>query len=455
MPVYSDSASSPTNSATGYFVSNEVVSTLQPNLKEKEGVIADDDIFSDATDQTARPALLNNNAVSFSHSFKEAVLNLSGSDLDTWLIAFISEIDNVVRGKMLTYSFKEAVSEFRGADRDIWLHNFISNIDRLIQHRSQHPGQLIDSQSFIADYFTTTRLQVASDDCKFRGPSPPSRSSFPYNQLGRSPGAIETTLNPDTSSALFPLADIVKVATQAVQRSLSSTCNTDCSDHPGDAKIDQAPQRSVSAPFGYVKIRTQIVTSKRVLTALNGVSQYYSAKTTRVILDPDGQGLIQLTNSQKIRRCSSYNSQSAAAGCDPVRSLDLGCQNRTQSLHELSKEAPFSELLRSSSLENTTFRQSVNMVHNTRLSLRKGTKGKHRFNHGRTCSSGRGSLMRRAYPEMQCEKCGRIFEGNDRRLKLARHRRKMHAKPQSPNQIAHHETVHLSDTCPGAIPTSH
>lgn len=456
MSVYSDPASSPTNSATGCFVSNKVASPLQPNMKEEEGVIADDDIFSDAAYRTARPALQNDNAVSFSYSFKEAVLNLSGSDLDTWLTAFTSEIDNVVRGKMLTYSFKEAVSELRGADRDIWLQDFISNIDRVIQGKLQHPEQqLIDPQPSIADYFTTTRLQIASDNCITPGLSPPSRSSFPYNQLGRSHGETGTTLDPDTSPALSPLADIVKAATQAVQRSLSSTCSTDCSGRPGDAEVDQSPQRSVSAPFGYVKIRTQIVTSKRVLSALNGVSQYYSAKTTRVILDPDGQGLIQLTNSQKIRRCSSYNSHTATTGRDPVRSSDLRCLNRTQSLHELFNEAPFSELLRSSSLENTNFRQSVNMVHNTRLSLRKGAKRRHRFRHGRTCSSGRGSLMRRAYPEMQCEKCGRIFEGNDRRLKLARHRRKMHAKPQSPNQVTHHETVHLSDTGLGAVPTSH
>ncbi|KAH7089581.1 hypothetical protein FB567DRAFT_521057 [Paraphoma chrysanthemicola] len=349
-----------------------------------------------------------------------------------------------MRGKMLAYSFKEVVSELSGTNRDEWLLDFISQIEHVTSTRPQRQYHFAEPHVSVMDHMMMPMADNLEHECDtFRNPvlNPALKPSTPSVQSGSLQSPCLKSFASTTSSANDSLVDIVKAATQVLQRSLSSNDSADTSNSPGNSELDEVPQRSYSAPFGHVKIRTQIVTSKNSAPALNGVSQYYSSKTTRVIFDPDNEGLIQLTNSQKIRRAASYSSHNTATGHGSVHPCHSGRLSRVQSLYKSFREVPFPELVRPSSLKDP-ISSGVNIAHRMRSCQRKVRKSRHRFRHGRVYSSGRGSLMRRAYPNMQCDRCGAVFEGSDRRLQLARHRRKVHAKHQPLAIIPYHEPVH-------------
>ena len=187
-----------------------------------------------------------------------------------------------------------------------------------------------------------------------------------------------------------------------------------------------ALQRSSSTLPIIVQIDQTIQTCHRETAALNGVSLYYSSRSRVSCMDHDGEGLVQLTHSQRIKRSSSF-------GVSGFNSARLNSPKRFHTVKdkrllvaELAK-VPFISLFRSSSLESPCFYQSIQLLQATKSSIRKKAGARHQFHRGKVSLNGRASLMRRAYPGVHCDYCRRLFEGSDRKLKLARHRRKVHA----------------------------
>ena len=215
----------------------------------------------------------------------------------------------------------------------------------------------------------------------------------------------------------------VKVAAHAVKRSASTPIpNSALYESLKDCQI---PKRSVSTTLAVDELNTFLPTAECV-PPLNGVSLYYSAKTTTIVLDPDRQGLLQLTNAQKISRCYSFNAQVSVTRSISVHALSIVRSFTVRRVRSLMKNAPFPNLLRSHSLETPQFYQSVCNFRNTKDAINQVARARHRFRGGKMSASSRNFLMRAAYPEIQCDYCKREFVGNDRKAKLARHRLKMH-----------------------------
>ena len=212
-----------------------------------------------------------------------------------------------------------------------------------------------------------------------------------------------------------------------VKRSASSPSATN-SPTKSETNVVGHPTRSASAPWGLDQAEKEAVDPDS--PALNGVSLYYSSKTQELVSSPSGRGVTQLTNSQKIRRCLSLNVHVSTIRRQSVLSLDIARSFTVKHVSRLLKDTPFVALLRSTSLEDTQFQKSVQNLHNTRNALGNMGRPQHRFRGGRMSVSGRGFLMRVAYPDLRCDQCPRIFRGNDRRRKLARHRHRLHG-PES------------------------
>lgn len=96
-------------------------------------------------------------------------------------------------------------------------------------------------------------------------------------------------------------------------------------------------------------------------------------------------------------------------------------------IRTLVSELPLDGLFRSSSLEGPHYYQSMQLLQAAKSSIRKLAGARIRFHWVKVSLTGSASLMRRAYPEVHCDCSKRVFEGNDRKRKLARHRRKVHA----------------------------
>jgi hypothetical protein len=233
---------------------------------------------------------------------------------------------------------------------------------------------------------------------------------------------------PWTNSVSSPTREGFGVIAVAFKRSISSLTSTKSGTEY--LKDHQIPKRSVSAPFTCQQEEGTFTVATYTTPALNGVSVYYSTKSTKPALDPDGQRLIQLTNSQRIRQCCSFKAY-LPNNCNSRRALvHLNKSMRSDTVKRIGtlvKQVPFSGLLRSGSLEDSSFYQSVKLLQETKNTINHVAKARHRFRGGMMSTSARGSLLRAAYPEIKCDHCQRVFNGNDRKRNLARHRRKVHS----------------------------
>ncbi|KAF2727346.1 hypothetical protein EJ04DRAFT_517310 [Polyplosphaeria fusca] len=100
---------------------------------------------------------------------------------------------------------------------------------------------------------------------------------------------------------------------------------------------------------------------------------------------------------------------------------------RSLRLHpSLNRRLPFAALMRSSSQQNAAFIQSVYALQDIRANLRARPPKAHRSNWGMVSMSGRGSVLKAAYPPIKCEMCPRTFVGQQRKRNLAGHRRRVH-----------------------------
>jgi hypothetical protein len=160
-----------------------------------------------------------------------------------------------------------------------------------------------------------------------------------------------------------------------------------------------------------------------ILPALNGKSLYYSTRSNHLVMSHNQQHVAQLTNVQNIRRYAS-----AKGGIDILRSSTIRSNRSFTTTHiqQLLKDLPFSDILRSQSLEDSAFYQSIIRLHDTRDVLIEMSKPCHRFCGGKVCSTSSRSLPRAAYPPVNCDQCRRAFGGMDRKHKLARHRKRVH-----------------------------
>jgi hypothetical protein len=183
-----------------------------------------------------------------------------------------------------------------------------------------------------------------------------------------------------------------------------------------------SPTRSASATKAQDSILS-VAAQVNILPALNGKSLYYSTRSNHLVMSHNHQHVAQLTNVQNIHRYAS-----AKGGIDILRSSTIRSNRSFTTTHiqQLLKDLPFSDILRSQSLEDSAFYQSIIQLHDTRDALVEMSKPCNRFRGGRICSTGSRSLPRAAYPPVNCDQCRRAFGGMDRKHKLARHRKRVH-----------------------------
>jgi uncharacterized C2H2 Zn-finger protein len=188
------------------------------------------------------------------------------------------------------------------------------------------------------------------------------------------------------------------------------------------------PTRSTSEPSTQPKQHVRPTTQDPARAPLNGVSIYFASKTECIVLIPGSNQLIQLTNSQKIRGSASYRRQSSDTGLySPCSCLTV--TSRSCSLKEIEhafQQLPFTDIFRSASLEGPALQRSVQELIIAKKELTQQSKPQHEFQGGKVCTSGAASVLRAAYPEINCYRCQRVFRGPDRRRKFLRHCRKVH-----------------------------
>jgi hypothetical protein len=183
-----------------------------------------------------------------------------------------------------------------------------------------------------------------------------------------------------------------------------------------------SPTRSVSAMKAQGPILS-VAAQGNILPALNGKSLYYSSRSNQLVMSHTKQHVAQLTNIQNIRRYTS-----AKGGIDILHPSTIRSNRSFTTMHiqQLLKDLPFSDILRSRSLEDIAFYQSIIQLHDTWDALVEMSKPCHRFRGGKLCSTSSRSLPRAAYPPVNCDQCQQAFGGMDRKHKLARHRKRVH-----------------------------
>jgi hypothetical protein len=187
-------------------------------------------------------------------------------------------------------------------------------------------------------------------------------------------------------------------------------------------------RRSTSEPSTHPKPHVRPTTQDPARAPLNGVSIYFASKTECIMLIPGSNQLLQLTNSQKIRGSASYRCQSSDTGLSSPCSC-LTVISRSCSLREIEhafQQLPFTDIFRSASLEGPALQRSVQELIIAKKELAQQSEPQHKFQGGKVCTSGADSVLRAAYPEINCYRCQRVFQGPDRRRKFLRHCRKVH-----------------------------
>jgi hypothetical protein len=256
----------------------------------------------------------------------------------------------------------------------------------------------------------------ASTDTAHCSPCPielPTASNS--EQSSRAPGSLTLSLFEKTSQDL-------------VKRSMSTPLTLAMLHSLFEPHLDgDCPARSASAPHPQEQEHHVSIDSGQSGAALNGVSLYYASRNKTFTIEPDGTKVVQLTNSQKIRRRASFNGFMGSCDANTLNNI-MGTLSLSDSLREaILMDLPFADLLRSRSLENPALYQSVQQLKHTKKMMNEALRPRHRFRGGRISGSGKGRVRRAAYPPLKCDQCRGVFDGNDRKRKLARHRRKVHA----------------------------
>jgi hypothetical protein len=186
------------------------------------------------------------------------------------------------------------------------------------------------------------------------------------------------------------------------------------------------PQRSSSTPSTAAFSEGTYASEENKYMALNRVSLFYSAITEPITLNRGGRGTSQTTNGLDFRRQSTQRKRQALSRMASTRSLKRTRSCDMVSGRNLYSDVPFAHLIRSLSTGNSTLYQSVRKFHSILRVLHSSDKKRHRFRAGKMSISSRKVLMERAYPPVKCEQCARIFTGQQRKRKLARHRKRVH-----------------------------
>jgi hypothetical protein len=231
---------------------------------------------------------------------------------------------------------------------------------------------------------------------------------------------------------------------EAVQRSVSTPLATGLISK-FKHKIRGCPTRWVSASHVQDNTKELPAQPERPPCALNGVSIFYSSKSNELYMPYGSEGLVQLTNSQKIRRCFSFQARIGILRTQSARSVDILRSYTTKHRQTILKSIPFSQLMRSKSLETASFLHSVKQLEAIRAALGEAARSKHWFRAGKISASGRSAVMRVAYPTLKCSLCPRVFKGIERKHRYARHCKKMHESSHCAADVDDTESLHSSN----------
>jgi hypothetical protein len=168
--------------------------------------------------------------------------------------------------------------------------------------------------------------------------------------------------------------------------------------------------------------------------ALNGVSIFYATTSERFIVNPDGQGVRQLTKALEIHQ-SCMRKPFRSSSLNELHHSKPAVRTYTVKINpKLLQNLPFANLIRSASLEDANFYQSVQDLHNMRYIMKAKEKQRHHFRAGKLSISARDSVIRKAYPPLKCDQCTRVFTGQHRRRILAGHCKRMHGHAASKSE---------------------
>lgn len=210
---------------------------------------------------------------------------------------------------------------------------------------------------------------------------------------------------------------------KAVQRSTSTPFPSSViSGH--DERADSHPTRGISLSGGNGTKQNNAAELDDGLPALNGVSIFYSSKDKEISMPIGHDRPSQMTNSQKIRRYFSLQERRRT-----IRSSSIIRTCTMRNLRPLLKNVPFSRLMRSGSLEDLDFLESLKQLQAIRNAMDDAARSKHWFHAGQISVSSRSTVMRAAFPALKCISCPRMFRGADRKRRYARHCKKLHHSP--------------------------
>lgn len=172
---------------------------------------------------------------------------------------------------------------------------------------------------------------------------------------------------------------------------------------------------------------------KQRIPTLDGVSVFYSSNENRLV-STHSEGPIQLTNSQKIRRSATLQVTSSLRRTRTVLSIDIVDMDGVGHIPSFPTILPFARLVRSKTLEDAKFKQSLVQLHTIRAMMEDAAMPKYEFRGGRCQHTSRDVMLQNAFPVLRCGFCPRVFSGADRKRKLARHRKKLHRFRSSPEE---------------------
>jgi len=238
------------------------------------------------------------------------------------------------------------------------------------------------------------------------------------------------------SHELFPMVDIspltLNYQPDIVRRSASLPGVTELP--PENRALGAAvPRRALSESSVSNPIENHPVLQS-LPGALNGVSIFYATTSERFIVNPDGQGVRQLTKALEIHQ-SCMRKPFRSSSLNELHHSKPAVRTYTVKINpKLLQNLPFANLIRSASLEDANFYQSVQDLHNMRYMMKAKEKQRHHFRAGKLSISARDSVIRKAYPPLKCDQCTRVFTGQHRRRILAGHCKRMHGHAASKSE---------------------
>jgi hypothetical protein len=191
-------------------------------------------------------------------------------------------------------------------------------------------------------------------------------------------------------------------------------------------QVSVHPRRSRSAVQATQKQTRDLTSMNHEHTSQDAVALYYAARTNEMAVELEGHGLVQITNSQRLRRGASFQVRITSMRVRSLQNVEI-CRTLTVKRAEsVLKALPFSNLLRSDSLEATGASQSLQILQKERAELNKTARFGRRFHGGKISASFKNRMVRAAYPDLKCAYCTQIFGVNDRKRNYARHCRTVH-----------------------------